>query len=1170
MSEPTGQPMEQSSMDRMRGAVLKKQSDAMGAVGAAIARSPLLFSVIPWIVCLGLGFGVFGGDLITEPTELWVQKGGRLVEEKEFYDKHFYGTPRPLALQVIPKNRAGDNMMTKEYLDDAYEIDAQVMDMRPWPHPQLMFVGKCWRFTTKATCDSVNPADDAALCGWDDALGKCVFQDKFGVAPSKEQRGGALFFYKNVSWGWREVCEERTVPEVRQPGAGEPAFAPGGKSPISGLRAPCSTQMTPMDCFREHAPSQQTGSLQLLGWNVFHPVSRADTGKYGAAFGKPCHLWTGGINAKFYTIGGVHYKAGTNDTVMEKIEAFKMLYPIHPAEAFMNKYNNFIMKHQTSKVLYKQLGFPDNITLKEAEDIVEGFEIQVGHHFDKGETQKKFPESFVTYTSEFHLQDTIDSASTRNQSFVLIGFALLFVVAASFLFRCSLVKNRIALGLWGVLTVACSVFAAMGLTAIFGVDFNGLTLQVLPFIAMGLGIDDMFVILHYFSESPHEDVETRMRRAYSHAGPAVLATTFTNMAVFFLGCAIPIKAVQDFSIAAGISEITNFTLVVFSFGGVLVLDAYRIKSKRYDMVPCVRDHGYEFPAESKGMLAKFVEKIMAPAYTKLPIAIVFVVLSMGILGGGIYGCTQLELGLSVWDFMVEGTPERHYFDVRDRYFPNQANIVIGKQADWHTRENQVKVNTLVQQTLLHPKGGKDIFDIDGGKMNYADPTFLPTGVSWTQAFRRYALQYPGGQDPENDCSCYPAAPLPNPTDAAAVQRYKLATLSRKAWDSYVSTTLPNGYELKGLKDLNPNCTINPDRYYELLHMFFGLSTCTESGVAPATAHIRVHDPKYFLSAKCRVAMGFKLPNGAPDNRPYEAPTCKVSESSFRADNTPFIPNDPEVSPIPPLGVYGYGVLGPYVSDVQWVDSKDPSKGIKAWKTGIVNYPVSNEMVQSTINMIEETREVLDAESVPVFATGLSYYFGEQYRFVREYFRNLVILSICLALVITWALSGSLTIALIQTVVIGASVTVIVALIPLMSLQLNYISLSSVVFGTAINLELSIHICKAFLVAQSSAATPYERRQDRIVIAITEMALPVFDGALTSFFSTLILVASDVAFFRKYFFVLYSMMILVSMWYSFVFLPIMLCWFGPDVVDVFEGDLHGDDKELAEMSPTSPM
>lgn len=42
--------------------------------------------------------------------------------------------------------------------------------------------------------------------------------------------------------------------------------------------------------------------------------------------------------------------------------------------------------------------------------------------------------------------------------------------------------------------------AAYGIIAIAGVQFNHTMLQALPFLALGLGVDDLFLLLHAFRQ----------------------------------------------------------------------------------------------------------------------------------------------------------------------------------------------------------------------------------------------------------------------------------------------------------------------------------------------------------------------------------------------------------------------------------------------------------------------------------------------------------------------------------------------------------------------------------------------------------------------------------------------------------------------------------------------
>lgn len=63
------------------------------------------------------------------------------------------------------------------------------------------------------------------------------------------------------------------------------------------------------------------------------------------------------------------------------------------------------------------------------------------------------------------------------------------------------VRSGAGLGLAGVLLVTVTVAAGLGFCALLGLPFNASTTQVLPFLALGLGVDDMFLLAHTFTET---------------------------------------------------------------------------------------------------------------------------------------------------------------------------------------------------------------------------------------------------------------------------------------------------------------------------------------------------------------------------------------------------------------------------------------------------------------------------------------------------------------------------------------------------------------------------------------------------------------------------------------------------------------------------------------------
>ena len=68
------------------------------------------------------------------------------------------------------------------------------------------------------------------------------------------------------------------------------------------------------------------------------------------------------------------------------------------------------------------------------------------------------------------------------------------------------VRSQAGLGLAGVLLVAITVAAGMGLSALIGISFNAASTQIVPFLALGLGVDAMFLLIHTFSQQTQLDI----------------------------------------------------------------------------------------------------------------------------------------------------------------------------------------------------------------------------------------------------------------------------------------------------------------------------------------------------------------------------------------------------------------------------------------------------------------------------------------------------------------------------------------------------------------------------------------------------------------------------------------------------------------------------------------
>ncbi|KAG7223376.1 hypothetical protein INR49_032203 [Caranx melampygus] len=120
-----------------------------------------------------------------------------------------------------------------------------------------------------------------------------------------------------------------------------------------------------------------------------------------------------------------------------------------------------------------------------------------------------------------------------------------------------------AVGLAGVLLVTLSVAAGLGLCSLLGISFNAATTQVLPFLALGVGVDDVFLLAHAFSETgqnkriPFED---RTGECLKRTGASVALTSISNVTAFFMAALIPIPALRAFSLQAAVVVVFNFAM----------------------------------------------------------------------------------------------------------------------------------------------------------------------------------------------------------------------------------------------------------------------------------------------------------------------------------------------------------------------------------------------------------------------------------------------------------------------------------------------------------------------------------------------------------------------------------------------------------------------------------
>eukprot|EP00638_Chattonella_subsalsa_P017825 CAMPEP_0117870420 /NCGR_PEP_ID=MMETSP0950-20121206/9831_1 /TAXON_ID=44440 /ORGANISM="Chattonella subsalsa, Strain CCMP2191" /LENGTH=960 /DNA_ID=CAMNT_0005722707 /DNA_START=354 /DNA_END=3236 /DNA_ORIENTATION=+ len=136
------------------------------------------------------------------------------------------------------------------------------------------------------------------------------------------------------------------------------------------------------------------------------------------------------------------------------------------------------------------------------------------------------------------------------------------------------------IGSLGVISVLFATVAGFGICSFFGFTSSLLNLA-LPPLLLGIGVDDMFVILSDFEDTdPNLDEAQRLANTCVDIGPSITFTTMSDLLAFGLGMLSTVPAVVSFSFYATVCIFLDFIFQVTFFVAVIVV-VNRIEQQGY-------------------------------------------------------------------------------------------------------------------------------------------------------------------------------------------------------------------------------------------------------------------------------------------------------------------------------------------------------------------------------------------------------------------------------------------------------------------------------------------------------------------------------------------------------------------------------------------------------------
>jgi Niemann-Pick C1 protein len=268
------------------------------------------------------------------------------------------------------------------------------------------------------------------------------------------------------------------------------------------------------------------------------------------------------------------------------------------------------------------------------------------------------------YLAERSIEDNIILESQQNAIFVVISYILmLFYVSIAIGFFPHPIHTKFGLGVTGITVVIGALVCAIGLTFYGNTKLTMISAEVVPFLILAIGVDNVFLICRAEREVPKfvTSVEQRMGFALKEIGPSIFTAALCEAIAFFIGLLTDVPALQNFCLVAGLAVVTDFFLQMTIFVGVLSLDNQRIRNNRADIICCCRKIKNPSEPRPEWVRAKF-QKNFVPLLFKLPTMIGIISISVMLVIIGIMSLFGLKLGLNQNVSLVASSDTFDYFE----------------------------------------------------------------------------------------------------------------------------------------------------------------------------------------------------------------------------------------------------------------------------------------------------------------------------------------------------------------------------------------------------------------------------------------------------------------------------------------------------------------------------
>ncbi|XP_045125930.1 protein patched homolog 3-like [Portunus trituberculatus] len=259
--------------------------------------------------------------------------------------------------------------------------------------------------------------------------------------------------------------------------------------------------------------------------------------------------------------------------------------------------------------------------------------------------------------------------------FLSLGFGVVFVFVVLMLGRRNHVEARPLLSLMGLSCVGLAIVVSYGTCSAYGVPYGPVN-SILPFLLLGLGIDDMFVILEAWqslsSEEQQQPLRERIGLALGRAGVAITVTSLTDFLAFAVGCTTVLPALRYFCIYSAIGIVSVYFFQATFFVACLTLDQRRLEDRRHGLFWCWKMSPEWSPSgcSQRDLCNEFFSRFYAKFLLHPAVRVIVILWTSALFFASTWGLTNLRQEFDPIWFLPQDSYLYGYFEKQRDYFPS--------------------------------------------------------------------------------------------------------------------------------------------------------------------------------------------------------------------------------------------------------------------------------------------------------------------------------------------------------------------------------------------------------------------------------------------------------------------------------------------------------------------